>query len=250
MSRKNRASYRLYGDMRAFAGGLVVKFFALFRIVVYRLPPRSALDRVYRRAALSSPIDFNRQETVNQLWADHEAQEAYLSPACLAFYDEVANLPQSKGIDCNGKHIADVGCGTGHLLLSVRKAYRPLSMTGLDFSETAIEIARTNVPEATFLCHDIYDSSKEHRFDILFCTETLEHLLFPDRALRNLLPLLNRPGIAVITVPDGRKDTFRGHINFWSPESWEVFVREVCQPSEVETGLLKYGSNFAIIRLT
>jgi hypothetical protein len=53
--------------------------------------------------------------------------------------------------------------------------------------------------------------------------ETLEHLLHPGEALRNLLEASRR---CILTVPEGRKDSFRGHINFWSLESWEVLCRD------------------------
>ena len=32
--------------------------------------------------------------------------------------------------------------------------------------------------------------------------------------------------IAIITVPEGRRDTSMKHINFWSPESWQVFCKK------------------------
>src|SRR5262249_22983755 len=85
--------------------------------------------------------------------------------------------------------------------------------------------------------------------DVVFCIEVLEHLTHPDKALRRLLTMLNTRGVAILTVPNGRLDTFEGHINFWSPESWEVFIREVCNGCVVETGLMDdERTNFAVVR--
>ena len=54
----------------------------------------------------------------------------------------------------------------------------------------------------------------------------------------------------MITVPNGRIDTFEGHINFWSPESWKVFIESNIsdQEFEVKVGLIDNLTNFAILK--
>lgn len=176
--------------------------------------------------------------------------EAYLSPDRLRFIEEVVELLCERGIDYNGKRIADVGCGTGHLLRCIHDDFNPLSLTGFEYSEEASRIARTVLPDAEFHYFDIYEGTSL-KFDIVFCIEVLEHLLFPDKALKNLIDMIDKSGVALVTVPDGRRDTFEGHINFWSPESWEVFVRSVCNSFDVETGLVGSNKdNFAIVEHT
>jgi hypothetical protein len=54
--------------------------------------------------------------------------------------------------------------------------------------------------------------------------------------------------VASQEVLNGRNDTFAGHVNFWSPESWEVFLKSICDEFEVETGLDSHDHNFAIIK--
>jgi hypothetical protein len=70
-------------------------------------------------------------------------------------------------------------------------------------------------------------------FDTVFCCETLEHLLIPSKALKNLLNATNFK--CVLTVPDGRTDTYPGHINFWSEESWGSFLLEWEQEWKITT---------------
>ncbi|MHC4917529.1 MAG: class I SAM-dependent methyltransferase, partial [Planctomycetota bacterium] len=65
----------------------------------------------------------------------------------------------------------------------------------------------------------------------------MEHLVDPAAAVENLLGMLESGGRLVLTVPDGREDSvpagsgsiesgsFSGHIHFWSPESWSIFLR-------------------------
>lgn len=72
--------------------------------------------------------------------------------------------------------------------------------------------------------------------DIVLCTEVLEHLMHPERALDNLMSL--RPSRAIaLTVPQGRADTAGQHINFWSPESWQAFIDRNAKGWRVICGL-------------
>jgi len=54
-------------------------------------------------------------------------------------------------------------------------------------------------------------------------------------------------GILLITVPNGRNDTFAGHINFWSPESWDVFIEENSGGLEFSTGKVESTLLYAVI---
>ena len=99
------------------------------------------------------------------------------------------------------------------------------SLTGADFSESKISNCRILYPQIDFEVRDIYNQLKSS-YDLILCTEVLEHLLYPDRALKMLLNGINEHGSIFITVPNGRLDSFSGHINFWSPESWKVFLEE------------------------
>jgi 2-polyprenyl-3-methyl-5-hydroxy-6-metoxy-1,4-benzoquinol methylase len=86
------------------------------------------------------------------------------------------------------------------------------------------------------------------KYDFVLCTEVLEHLLHPEIALNNIMNMLEENGKALITVPNGRTDTFGGHINFWSPESWNVFIKKNSAGFYSETGLIHNNSaNYAIL---
>jgi 2-polyprenyl-3-methyl-5-hydroxy-6-metoxy-1,4-benzoquinol methylase len=123
-------------------------------------------------------------------------------------------------------------------------------MTGLEIVEAAMVIAKTTVPQARIYYCDLYQPIIKHKFDVVFCTEVLEHILSPEKALRNLIGMTNIPGVVIITVPNGRTDRCARHFNFWSPESWEVFVNDVCSGYNVETGLImKSKYNYAVVRL-
>ena len=61
---------------------------------------------------------------------------------------------------------------------------------------------------------------------------------------------MSQNGILIITVPNGRMDTSFRHINFWSPESWEIFIKEHANKKYVlDIGLFNnYKNNYAIIK--
>jgi 2-polyprenyl-3-methyl-5-hydroxy-6-metoxy-1,4-benzoquinol methylase len=132
--------------------------------------------------------------------------------------------------------------------MAIQKRFQPSSLTGFEYSEAALEIARSHAPSTQFHSFDVYESASL-QFDVVFCVEVLEHLLYPDRALSNIVRMIAPSGVALLTVPNGRTDTFEGHINFWSPESWDVFVKRVCVGFGIKTGLIESEqNNFAIIK--
>lgn len=221
----------------------LIRLFSLFGIGIYRL---NSIPKA-QGFAIRSATDHNTKERMNEFYADSDAVKAYISPDRLKFYERVVRLLPDRGIDYKNKRIGDVGCGTGHLLRCIPDNYDPLSLTGLEYSEAALEMARTVLPGATFQYFDIYQGTTL-KFDIVFCVEVLEHLLFPTEALKNVLDMLDKGGVALVTVPNGRTDIWEGHINFWSPESWQVFVRGICTAFDVETGLMEGDTNFAVIK--
>ena len=75
------------------------------------------------------------------------------------------------------KRVLEIGCGPGQLaqfLIDQGVA----SYTGLDFSATAIELARRFAPTATFVVDDARTSDVYHTSacDLIVCTEVLEHI--------------------------------------------------------------------------
>ena len=220
---------------------LIKRVFSLVGLGIHRLePPQNNSHKV----VVSSPIQYNSKDGLNEFYSDAEAVASFLDPG---FYDRLLDLLAAHGVEYNQKRVADVGCGTGGLLKALQARDQAQSLTGFEYSEKALDLARAQVPGVEFCYFDIYEGS-EREFDVIFCIEVIEHLLHPDRALRNVVRMLADSGVALVTVPNGRTDTFEGHINFWSPESWDVFVKQVCDGFTVKTGLIENDqNNYAVI---
>jgi len=156
-------------------------------------------------------------------------------------------------ISLDGISIADVGVGPGIALSALLKNSYPSSVHGFDFSQVALSYARQEIENGVFTCHDIY-VPLEQKFDVVLCTEVLEHLENPNLAYKNLQQAVKEGGCLLIAVPNGRMDRSAYHINFWSPESWETFIREGCDLDSWEVGAFTSSedridnNNFALIK--
>jgi len=74
-----------------------------------------------------------------------------------------------------GASILDIGCGAG-----VKSRYlsdKGFKVTGMDFSEKMIEIAKREVPNVDFVVGDIYElDSYQNKFDAVFAQAVLLHI--------------------------------------------------------------------------
>jgi SAM-dependent methyltransferase len=188
---------------------------------------------------------FNTLEDANISWSDPIVLKRYLNENSF-FYELLYQFTIKNIGDLNNKKVADIGCGVGLLFYFFQKHFPDAQYIGYEYSEAAIRNARKIVPNAQFIEHDIYNPISE-TFDIIYCTEVLEHLVNPDLALTSMYNSLDKGGKLIITVPDGRRDTFIGHINFWSPESWKVFIGSHFKENQYSTGYLNDKNLYAII---
>ncbi len=170
-------------------------------------------------------VAHNSKENQDNFFKDPKSKENLYHPELLKFYKDVALTIKTNNIDLNNKSIADVGCGNGNLLVNINNTFKPAKIHGYDFAQSALAQAKSKIPTGEFGEHDIYLPLPQ-QFDMIFCTEVLEHLLHPEVALKNLVAGVKQGGNVFITVPNGRTDTYKGHINFWSVESWKMFIEK------------------------
>jgi len=118
-------------------------------------------------------------------------------------------------------NIVDIGCGVGDLLAEIRKRKPGVAISGLDFSQKAVETAAVAFADGNFVQHVIdrtlpYASAQ---FDVVLCTDVLEHLERPKSIAAELVRICRPGGVVGIVVPDGDVDQFFGHYWFWNEDS-------------------------------
>ena len=199
-----------------------------------------------RKEELLSSLDMNDVDAANKAWSNEKISKRFLSKSVLGRFQETLSILEDDAIELSGKSVIDVGCGNGMLLKFLSDHYNISTQTGMEYSEAAIEVAAKLNPAATYIVHDI-NFPYPVQYDAVLCSEVIEHILHPAKAFKNLLEMVLDGGILLITVPNGRYDTFSGHINFWSPESWDAFIAENCGDLRYSIGKVEKTLLFAVI---
>jgi 2-polyprenyl-3-methyl-5-hydroxy-6-metoxy-1,4-benzoquinol methylase len=222
---------------------LVKKCLGCFGYEIRRLPRKPA-----GRPQSESAIDHNSREQREHFYSDADQVTKYLNEDRRNFYREVTRLITQSIPDLrtSSLRIADYGCGPGMLLKELGRASPGSRFYGYDFASAGIRVARDNFPAASFGERDIYLPYPD-RYDVIVCTEVLEHLERPQRAMASLLEQLSAGGLLLLTVPDGRIDQYSGHIHFWSPESWKLFLEDACPELGLETGRIAARTDRAFL---
>jgi 2-polyprenyl-3-methyl-5-hydroxy-6-metoxy-1,4-benzoquinol methylase len=162
----------------------------------------------------------NSRSAYQKLYSSDKLLAEYLAPERLDFYDVVAAV----AAELEPSSVVDVGCGTGHLLRALLDRREIADAAGFDYAPAAIERARRLVPEGTFTVGDLHTFDAGRTFEAVLCTEVLEHVEDPGSARDALARLVSPGGHVVATVPDGDRDEWEGHANFWSREEFGAFL--------------------------
>lgn len=95
----------------------------------------------------------------------------------------------------------DAGCGHGIYLKYISGKYLQAKLFGFDFSETIIDIAKTNAPRAEIKSGNLEAAPyKNEQFDLILCTQVIEHLLDDKKGLAELYRLLKPNGYLIIST--------------------------------------------------
>lgn len=100
--------------------------------------------------------------------------------------------------------LLEIGCEAGNLLSAIRQAFPQAQLTGFDISEKALQQAKSKLiaPPIHLIHGDITQvPNLSTDFDIIVCSETLEHIPDYQAALLNIASLGNSGSIFIFTVP-------------------------------------------------
>lgn len=125
--------------------------------------------------------------------------------------------------------VLDVGCGPGELLLYLRELMPGVrAWAGADFAAKTVIRTRENLPWAEIQTLDITAGVLPHRYDLVICSEVIEHLEDQQGAFANLSDMVSPGGHLLISCPAGRvfeTEQRFGHLHHPTPAEMEDFGR-------------------------
>ena len=135
--------------------------------------------------------------------------------------------------------VLDVGCGEGFTLARLKKEKIGTIHEGIEYDQTAIELGKKLYPKILIKQGDIYNLPyKSNSFDLVVCTEVLEHLDNPRKAYRELvrvsrkyvlLSVPNEPWFTVQRMARFQNILHLGahpeHIQHWTAGAFSKFVK-------------------------
>jgi SAM-dependent methyltransferase len=99
--------------------------------------------------------------------------------------------------------ILEIGCGNGRIYHEIEELLGNTNFTGIEVDKFTIERNANRWPDKKWICSGIYDIAlPEKSFDLIYSFYVLEHLVFPEKALRKMYSLLRPGGTLVLVFPD------------------------------------------------
>ncbi len=174
---------------------------------------------------MTSPISANEQKYTR----NSRIAQWHLDSVLRAIYELLSTT--------GAKSILDAGCGEGFVTGFIASRDPTLSLTGMDLNQAAIDYATRRFGKlARFQTGSVYRLPfSDNSFDLVLCSEVLEHLRDPDLAVRELKRVAR--GHVLVTVP--REPLFKwtnnlsralgfsmdpGHVNFWTGTSFRKYI--------------------------
>ena len=97
-----------------------------------------------------------------------------------------------------------MGCGYGDLLNQLGLDFPLASMFGVDFSPEVIQRNMGEFSKAEFNVLDIQQDRLDRNFELVVCSEVIEHLDDQAKAVSNLASMVGEKGYLLISCPTGR----------------------------------------------
>lgn len=98
--------------------------------------------------------------------------------------------------------ILDYGCGEGRYIGELKEIFPSAGLAGCDISDKALDIAKRQFPEATYIpMQDETVGYADGSFDLIVSIEVFEHVQDVEKATREVARLLRTGGLALVTTP-------------------------------------------------
>lgn len=185
----------------------------------------------------------------DHLWSQEWQNVQVIGPLTHSRYRlMLAECPES--LPTNSR-IIDVGCGNGKFLTMLGDRYPDAILQGIEYSQQAREVTPEKLRDA-ILVGDVVELAPElskDPYDLVICSEVLEHVLNPTAAIQAIASLVKPGGVVILTVPGGMKywskqDEVAGHYRRFE---YEEFSKLIKQTGLTITKHYGWGRVFALI---
>lgn len=143
----------------------------------------------------------------------------------------------------NIKQAIEIGCGEGFSTMRLRTMlHGTTQLSASEYVASLVPKAQKRNPKVEIIQESVYETThKDNTFDLVFLLEVLEHLDYPDLALKELNRITKPGGYLILGVP--REPIWRflnmsrakyvkdfgntpGHLNHWSSSGVKKIITE------------------------
>ena len=178
----------------------------------------------------------------------YESKNPIVKRLMKGFFDALDEMIAVSGLDKMGGYCLEAGCGEGnvtqHLYKWICKRQAKVRIKAFDISDMLIKRNATKIKNIEYFSHNIYTEIEEDRlpengrFDLILCSEVLEHLERPEEAVKNLMTygdrfifsVPNEPIWRILNMVRGRYlrsfGNTPGHIQHFSMKSFKRMLMD------------------------
>lgn len=114
--------------------------------------------------------------------------------------------------------VCDVGTGDGRLVRELKRRFPEKEIIGIDYSETAIALAKALNPNCYFESINILDNTYKKKYELITLIEVFEHIPLDtcENFVQSLYNLLSEDGVLILTVPHVNKSVNDKHFQHFT----------------------------------
>jgi 2-polyprenyl-3-methyl-5-hydroxy-6-metoxy-1,4-benzoquinol methylase len=112
-------------------------------------------------------------------------------------------VSQVESLGKKGAKVIDIGCGNGNISLALGSLGYDVYGVDIDANSIANARQKNTFKQVKFDVLDVSLLQLGEKFDVVVCSEVLEHLEQPDKMVATIAGILDTNGLFVATVPNG-----------------------------------------------
>lgn len=120
------------------------------------------------------------------------------------------------------KNVLDVGCADGGFLKYYAEKHKESDLYGIDLSKEAIKMCVIGDCRQGSIYKLPFD---EKTFDLVTCSELMEHLEHPEEAIKEMKRVLKENGVLAITTPNESDGVCEEHLWNWDFDGFREMLK-------------------------